>query len=361
VEARHLWTLAELDARLQVLEDASEKGDLTVSRRISSVIGRGFPGIDVGTPITTALEIVFEEQENLMAKRAAISARRRRESTVASLPGHIRHSNSPEIATNAKVGRLIGGVSQDSAPLGPDEARDLTTRIKNEIHQVCFLLAEAHDRRAWAALGYITWDRYVRREFGFSRSRSYEILDQASVILAIQSAAGSPEAPDLSPYTARRIKPHLSEVVEEIRDRVAAGGGDEPVRLIDQVVSQAVAKLAKPAQQPHSNGKPTASTNGNGQNGGRVTSVLADTNESTPDLQRLISILDYLAGLPAIWDAHIATEFEAGHIDSLRLAIGRLTSLASKLNVRIDVTTPSQGPMRVSTVARAGQAPTPAV
>lgn len=50
-------------------------------------------------------------------------------------------------------------------------ARVLTDRIKVGIEGVWHLIAEAYTERAWAALGYSSWDDYCTREFGTSRLR----------------------------------------------------------------------------------------------------------------------------------------------------------------------------------------------
>lgn len=102
------------------------------------------------------------------------------------------------------------------------EARELTDRIKAAVEQVWALLLEAHERRAWAALGYQTWEEYVRGEFHMSRRRSYEILDQGRVIRAIEGATGvRNSAQEVTPYAAEEVKPVLPEVVDSVRERVA--------------------------------------------------------------------------------------------------------------------------------------------
>lgn len=55
--------------------------------------------------------------------------------------------------------------------LAPDQARRLTDRIKVAIEGTWQLIQEAYLTRAWAALGYATWDEYCTREFGTSRLR----------------------------------------------------------------------------------------------------------------------------------------------------------------------------------------------
>lgn len=53
--------------------------------------------------------------------------------------------------------------------LDRSEARDLTDRIKVELSATWDLITEAYQRRAWAALGFDTWDAYCKGEFGASR------------------------------------------------------------------------------------------------------------------------------------------------------------------------------------------------
>jgi hypothetical protein len=53
----------------------------------------------------------------------------------------------------------------------PVYARTLTDRIKVAVEGTWHLITEAYVTRAWAALGYPSWDDYCTREFGTSRLR----------------------------------------------------------------------------------------------------------------------------------------------------------------------------------------------
>ena len=53
----------------------------------------------------------------------------------------------------------------------PEQARALTDRIKVGVEAVWHLIVQAYEDRAWAALGYSSWDDYCTREFGTSRLR----------------------------------------------------------------------------------------------------------------------------------------------------------------------------------------------
>ena len=97
----------------------------------------------------------------------------------------------------------------------PDEARQLTERIRSTADALWQLLAEAHDRGAWRALGYDTFKAYVEGEFQMSKRHAYRLLDQARVIDALTESAGVTHGSLAVPErTARELKPHL-EVVKE--------------------------------------------------------------------------------------------------------------------------------------------------
>lgn len=115
----------------------------------------------------------------------------------------------------------------DVRPMNETEARAFTERIKATAEHLWALLLEAHERKAWKALGYDCWRDYARVEFGISQSRAYEILDQGKVIRAVEEASGISGIPEISSETARDIKPILPVVTEDIKDRIARGEDPE--------------------------------------------------------------------------------------------------------------------------------------
>lgn len=121
------------------------------------------------------------------------------------------------------------------APLSPADARALTDRIRSTAEQFAGLLREAYERRAWEALGYSSWREYATTELSISQSRAYQLLDHAKVIAAVQEAAGGISTMvEIGERDARRLKPHLEEVTEEIRERVESG--EEPKAAVAAVV-----------------------------------------------------------------------------------------------------------------------------
>lgn len=118
-----------------------------------------------------------------------------------------------------------------------DEALSLTERIRESAEQTWALLIEAHERRAWAVLGYDSWRAYATAEFGMSQSRAYQLLNQARVVTALEEATGSTNV-EISEYEARRLKPVLPEVLDELRESVTGLPREEAVAAIRKVVDE---------------------------------------------------------------------------------------------------------------------------
>lgn len=214
-----------LDGCLHILEDDHLRGEIAVSAPIAAVLRPHVAAVTAGMPIADAIELVFTEQEPYLSggQQDGEPARPRREPDAVGVAGRI--------------------AKERATPLNEEGARALTERIRNATQHVCLLLMEAHEGRAWSALGYRTWERYVKREFGLSRSRSYELLDQGRVIAELQSAAGMSEIPDISAYAAGQIKPYLGEVTQSIRERTGRHPGEHVRDIIGEVVRQQRARI----------------------------------------------------------------------------------------------------------------------
>lgn len=138
--------------------------------------------------------------------------------------------------TNISVGALV--------PLTKKAAKHLTNSIRQGIDFLWKLLREAHDGKAWSALGYSTWEAYVAAEFGMSRQRSHQILDQGRVIEAVRSATGDLSTTvDITERQARDIKEDLPAVTEEVRVRVEQG--QDPKEAVAETIAAKRAEKQK--------------------------------------------------------------------------------------------------------------------
>ncbi len=134
--------------------------------------------------------------------------------------------------------------------LSRNEAGRLTQKIRDHAEKAWALLKEAHDKKAWAAMGYTSFEAYCRDEFGMSRGNAYRLLGQASVIGEIAAAAGLSPAGDIgasiSDRAARELKPALPAVVEEVRSRVKGTRKAARPAIVAGIVEEARAALAEP-------------------------------------------------------------------------------------------------------------------
>lgn len=146
--------------------------------------------------------------------------------------------HTPEIVISGPEPLVIDLTSAKRRPaLTQDEARMLTTEIQRTTVRLWLLVTEAHDRAAHFALGYDSWDDYVRAEFKMSPSRSYQLLDTGHVMRAI--AASGVDIDHMSPPPTRvvtRVKGRLPEVRKAARAAVKAG--EDPIKALRDIARE---------------------------------------------------------------------------------------------------------------------------
>jgi hypothetical protein len=234
--------LRRLDACLSLLEDANERGEDAVRGTAAQALRHHVPEIRDGMPISAAIDAVLRAQEPCLARgelRAAMTAGAATMTPVRSWAGP-----RPGIGEREGDGgfhpRVLSRRTEPSLPLLDERgARELTDRIRGDAGRLCMLLLEAHERRAWSALRYPTWELYVRREFALSRSRSYELLDQGKVVRAVEEAAGVSGIPDISAHAASQLKHHIAELAEDVRIRTRGLPADEVASVVSRAVCDA--------------------------------------------------------------------------------------------------------------------------
>jgi hypothetical protein len=163
-ERRRRSELRRLDWCLSQLEDAQEAGRALVGPDLARRLCGEAVALTADMPVRNAIRVVLSAQKSLL------------------LP-------SAEECT-----ALVRDVLDECG------ARQLTSRIRAAVGDVCLLLLEAHQRRAWVSLGYRTWQEYVRYELNLSRSRSYELLEHGRVVQALEAPAVCPEFRTSAPW-----------------------------------------------------------------------------------------------------------------------------------------------------------------
>jgi hypothetical protein len=139
--------------------------------------------------------------------------------------------------TVSDVPEMVVPALVDVDPLSEDQARQLTETIRDASEVMWVLLARAHAGQAWQALGYPSWEAYVRGEFDMSRSRSYQILDQARVISAISAAVPEGTPIHLTEASARDLKGKLDQVIPEVAARTADLDPDSAGEVLAEVLA----------------------------------------------------------------------------------------------------------------------------
>lgn len=126
----------------------------------------------------------------------------------------------------------------DNAELTTEQAVKLTETIRNASEVLWVLLSRAHAGKAWLALGYASWESYVYSEFDMSRSRSYQLLDQARVIREIEAAVPAGTQIHMSEAAARDLRGVLDEVIPQIRERTQGLIPAEASLIVEQIVEK---------------------------------------------------------------------------------------------------------------------------
>jgi hypothetical protein len=296
-----------LDACLSVLELAHEQGQVLVPEPVAAKLRPHVAAIVPGMPITEAIEQVLRCQERYLRSHLSngdrvAAARSRRPAADPPAPPAV--PDPPAVP------------EPPAAPIDVAGARELTNLIRVATCHVCLLLMEAHQRRVWLALGYRTWEEYIHSEFGLSRSRSYELLDQARVIQAIRHVTRMSGIPDISAYAAGQIKPRLAEVTETLRARTEGLPQESLPHVIHEVIKQKRASLAE-----------------------RRTVTSEHLQVSRSALRSLVDAIEHLAQMPPVPDTlEQISETEAYRLAKLDHALSWLATFSRAWAMR---TTPA--------------------
>jgi hypothetical protein len=136
------------------------------------------------------------------------------------------------------------------AELDELRARDLTDAIRQAADDLWALLLEAHECRAWVALGYRTWEEYTATEFGMSRGHAYRLLDHGRVLREIEAVSGVSPSGDISEAATRDLKPHLEVVKDAIRQAVENVPEEDLAEIVAGVLDQERQRIIQQRDEP---------------------------------------------------------------------------------------------------------------
>jgi hypothetical protein len=190
-----------LDQCLGAVEEEAIRGQHVVSPRLAATIGKYAPSIVEGMSIAEAHDAILGVQASSLSDGAD------------------------------KGVRLSAG-----------EARDLCEKIRRGVGDLSLLVWRAHEGRAWVALGYKTWEQFVHHEVGFSRSRSYQLVDQGRIMATLAEAAGVDSPLYVTEFSARRIKPIIAQLAKDVRAAVGSDRTRDPGTVVEEVVKKGTAR-----------------------------------------------------------------------------------------------------------------------
>lgn len=133
-------------------------------------------------------------------------------------------------------------------PLSREEAEELTEHIRSTADVLYVLIARAHAGKAYLALGYPSFEKYVKAEFDISRSRAYQFLNQAHVIEAITAAAPDGTHVKISEAAARDLKNFVDELAPEIKERTEGVAPEDAGAIIEDLVNDYRERAKKPQE-----------------------------------------------------------------------------------------------------------------
>ncbi len=140
------------------------------------------------------------------------------------------------VQVDAQGNEVVTVVDMALPPLNREEAVEITEKIKGTTNLLYLLIKRAHAGKAYVALGYSSFEKYVREEFNYSRSYAYKLLNQATVIEAIESVVPEGTEVYVGELASRSLKHALPELVSEIEDRTAGLEPSEASQVLNDVI-----------------------------------------------------------------------------------------------------------------------------
>lgn len=118
------------------------------------------------------------------------------------------------------------------------EAQEITEAIRSAATATYILLAQAHERKAYKALGYETWADYVKEEFEMSAQRSYQLLDLSRAIAMIEGSVPEGTVVKLTEAQARDIKRELPRITEQLERETEGKSPEDASADVDRIIDE---------------------------------------------------------------------------------------------------------------------------
>lgn len=124
----------------------------------------------------------------------------------------------------------------EPSEMNASQAREITTAIQTAATATYILLAQAHEGKAYKAMGYETWAAYVKEEFELSASRSYQLLDLSKAVKMLEEASPDGTEARLTEAQVRSLKNELPQITEEVKEATTDKSADEASDIIGEII-----------------------------------------------------------------------------------------------------------------------------
>lgn len=148
-----------------------------------------------------------------------------------------------------------------------DDAKLLTEYIRSTADALYVLLHRAHTGKAWKALGYSSFAAYAKSEFDISKSRAYQLLNQAKLVDEITYALPEGATVTITEAVARDLKSMASEIVPQVKSETEGMSPEEASAKAQEILedrrkevgdNKAKEKEAVPQNLPDDYGVPSS-------------------------------------------------------------------------------------------------------
>lgn len=126
---------------------------------------------------------------------------------------------------------------QEIHELSKEEAQELTEHIRSTADVLYVLVARAHAGKAHKALGYPNFGAYVKAEFNISRSRAYQLINQAEIINAIEHSTPDGTQIRLTELAARELKNYVDVLVPAVKEQTEGLTANEAGAVVEEIVN----------------------------------------------------------------------------------------------------------------------------
>ncbi|MEA5508009.1 hypothetical protein VB735_33990 [Halotia wernerae UHCC 0503] len=177
---------------------------------------------------------------------------RRNKSTSAPSTSSTSAANSTnDISLQEDPGSVTIDVSAIEVPELTEEEQSDRLHLERKVERAFFVagkaLTELRDRRLYRST-HLTFEEYCKDRFGYNRSRSYQIIDAATVVDNLHKC---PQIVDILPTAEGQVRPMTKlepqEQQEVWRQAVEKAGGKVPTgRIVKDVVQRIIERTRVP-------------------------------------------------------------------------------------------------------------------